>query len=58
MDPLLIYIGAVAILLVASLAVRIWRHTPTRKCPLCESAVELGRIRCQICGYRFSTARY
>jgi hypothetical protein len=50
----LIYIGAVAILIVASLAVRIF-HTPpaVRTCPLCATKVELGRQRCQICGYRF-----
>jgi predicted amidophosphoribosyltransferase len=48
------YIGAVAILGVASLAVRIF-HTPqaVRTCPLCEAKVELGRQRCQVCGYRF-----
>jgi hypothetical protein len=37
-----------------------WIHKrpATRECPLCESRVELGKIRCQVCGYRFTTARY
>jgi hypothetical protein len=44
----------VAILVIASLAVRIF-HTPpaVRTCPLCATKVELGRQRCQVCGYRF-----
>jgi predicted amidophosphoribosyltransferase len=30
-------------------------HTPpaVRTCPLCDAKVELGRQRCQVCGYRF-----
>ena len=58
MDPLLVYISVAALLLVASLAVGIWRHKPTRSCPLCESKVELGKVQCQVCGYRFGAARY
>jgi hypothetical protein len=53
MDPLAIYISAVAVLLIASLAVGIWRHVPTRKCHLCGAKVEIGKSRCQVCGYRF-----
>jgi hypothetical protein len=52
--PLAIYISAIVILLALSIAVWIWRHTPTRLCPLCESRVELGRARCQVCGYNFA----
>jgi hypothetical protein len=48
----------IAWFLLAGAAVWWFRHTVTRKCPLCESKVELGRARCQVCGYRFSTARY
>ena len=42
-----------AILIAFSIGVRIWRHTPTRKCHLCGAEVELGRGRCQVCNYRF-----
>ena len=55
MGPLAIYISMVVALIALSLAVRIWRHTPTRKCHLCDSAVELGRRRCQVCGYEFAS---
>jgi hypothetical protein len=54
MGPLTIYIAIVVLLLGLSLAVRIWKHTPTRRCPLCESRVEIGRSRCQVCGYNFA----
>jgi hypothetical protein len=42
------------VLLLLSIAVRVF-HVPiaTRRCPLCETKVELGRQRCQVCGYRF-----
>ena len=36
-----------------SFAVGIWKHVPTRKCHLCGAKVELGKGRCQVCGYRF-----
>jgi len=52
--PLAIYVAVIAILLLLSIAVRIWRHTPTRKCHLCGAQVELGRRHCQVCGYRFA----
>jgi hypothetical protein len=51
--PLAIYISVIAILLLFSIAVRIWKHAPTRKCHLCGAKVELGRRRCQVCGYEF-----
>jgi hypothetical protein len=57
-SPLLIYVGAVLVLVAASVATWIWRQSASRVCPLCEARVELGRTRCQVCGYRFSTARY
>jgi hypothetical protein len=41
------------VLLLASVAVRIWRHVPTRKCHLCGAQVEIGKSRCQVCGYMF-----
>jgi hypothetical protein len=53
-DPLAIYVSAIAILLAFSLAVWIWRHRVTRVCPLCESRVEIGRTRCQVCDYNFA----
>jgi hypothetical protein len=51
--PLAIYISAVGVLIVLSIAVRVWRHHPTRKCHLCGAQVELGKSRCQVCNYRF-----
>jgi hypothetical protein len=53
MGPLAIYVSAVALLLLASIAVGIWKHVPTRKCHLCDAQVEIGKVRCQVCGYRF-----
>jgi hypothetical protein len=53
-EPLAIYVSAVALLLLASFAVGIWKHVPTRKCHLCGAKVELGRGRCPVCGYRFA----
>jgi hypothetical protein len=53
MEPLSIYIGIAVLLIAFSIGVRIYRHTATRKCHLCGAAVELGRGRCQLCGYRF-----
>jgi predicted amidophosphoribosyltransferase len=53
LGPLAIYVSTVAVLLLLSIAVRIWKHTPTRKCHLCGAQVELGRRRCQVCGYEF-----
>jgi hypothetical protein len=57
-DPLVFYISAVALLLVVSIAARVWRHVPTRVCPLCSAKVELGRQRCQVCSYRFDISRW
>ncbi len=54
MNPLYIYIGLVVVLLALSITVRIFRHTATRKCHLCGVQVELGKGRCQVCGYQFA----
>ena len=54
MGPLAIYISVVVALIALSIAVRIWRHHPTRKCHLCGAQVELGRRKCQVCGYEFA----
>jgi hypothetical protein len=53
LGPLAIYISVIVVLIALSIAVRIWRHHPTRKCHLCGAQVELGRARCQVCNYRF-----
>jgi len=53
LNPLYIYVGFVAVLIGLSICVRIWRHTPTRKCHLCGARVELGKGRCQVCNYQF-----
>ena len=54
----MIYASMAGLLLVTSVLVGIFRHVTTRKCPLCDSQVEMGRTRCQVCDYRFSTARF
>ena len=51
--PLAIYMSVAVLLLALSIAVGIWKHTAVRKCHRCGAMVELGRIRCQACGYRF-----
>lgn len=58
MDPALIYFGILGLCLVVLVLGWIHKQPATRQCPLCESAVELGKTRCQACGYRFTTARY
>jgi hypothetical protein len=35
-----------------------FRARTTRTCPLCGSKVDLGKVRCQTCGYKFTGARY
>jgi predicted amidophosphoribosyltransferase len=58
MEPLTIFILVTTWMALAGAAVKLWRHSPTRACPLCETQVELGRAHCQACGYRFTSARY
>ncbi len=58
MDPLIVFISITAWMILAGVAVRIFRWVPTRVCPLCEAKVELGRTHCQTCGYKFTAARY
>ena len=57
-DPLVVYVVMAALLFVASVLVGIFRHAVTRKCPLCDAKVEMGRQHCQVCHYRFSAARF
>jgi hypothetical protein len=58
MDPLVIY-TSMAVLCLAVLIVGWVFHKPaSRKCPFCSTQVELGKTRCQICGYMFSEARF
>jgi hypothetical protein len=58
MDPLLIFCLIFGWFILGGIAMYIYRHVITRVCPQCEAKVELGKQRCQVCGYRFSTARY
>jgi hypothetical protein len=58
MDPLAIYATAVALCLVVLVVGWVF-HTPaSRTCPFCATQVELGKARCQSCGYVFSEARF
>jgi hypothetical protein len=41
-----------------SVLVHVFRRHATRVCPLCDSKVELGRRRCQVCGYLFDESRW
>jgi hypothetical protein len=54
----LLYFGILVLCLVVLVLGWIFKQPATRQCPFCESRVELGKIRCQFCGYRFTTARY
>ena len=58
MDPLLIFIILIAWMGLAGIIVRIFRHVPSRPCPHCNAQVEIGKARCQECGYLFTSARY
>ena len=58
MDPLLIFSLILAWFGIAGIAMYVYRHTTTRKCPLCDAQVELGKPHCQVCGYKFTAARY
>ena len=53
MSPLAIYLSVVIVVLLLGIAVRIWKYAPTRMCHLCNARVEIGRRRCQVCGYEF-----
>jgi hypothetical protein len=58
MDPLLIFSLIFGWFILAGIGLYVYRHVITRVCPQCDARVELGRTRAQVCGYRFSTARY
>ncbi len=58
MDPLAIFLIMLLWMGIAGIAVRIFRHVPTRVCPHCAVNVELGKAYCQGCGYKFTDARY
>lgn len=58
MEPLAIFVLILLWFVVVGIAVRVYRWTPTRKCPLCATQVELGKAYCQGCGYKFSAARF
>jgi hypothetical protein len=58
MGPLAIYVSLLVFFVLAGGAVWIWRHVPTRSCPQCEARVEIGKARCQSCGYKITSARY
>ena len=57
MNPLFIYIGAVAVLLAILIAAAVTQIRPTRKCPRCNSRVDMTQRRCRICGYDFAPVR-
>ena len=57
-SPLAIFVSMVGVLLVASVLVHVFRRNVTRVCPLCDARVEIGRRRCQVCGYRFDSSRW
>ncbi len=57
-DPLTIYISIIGLLLVLTVLLGVFSYHITRGCPQCNARVQLGRPRCQGCGYRFSTARF
>ena len=58
MGPLGIYITIMLVVLVLGILIRILVRVVTRACPECGAKVELGRQRCQVCGYRFDESRW
>lgn len=58
MEPLTIYILMMALLVVVVILVGVKSEWTTRKCHVCGAKVEVGKVSCRACGYRFSTARY
>jgi hypothetical protein len=57
-EPLAIFIILLVWMALAGIAVKVFRHVPSRPCPHCDAKVEIGRASCQDCGYRFTSARY
>jgi transposase len=53
MGPLAIYISMLVFVLVVLILVRIYHRPATRLCHLCGARVEIGKSRCQVCGYQF-----
>jgi hypothetical protein len=46
------------VVLALGIAIRILVKVVTRKCHECGAKVEMGRQRCQVCGYRFDESRW
>jgi predicted amidophosphoribosyltransferase len=57
-NPLLIYIGAMAIVGVVGVVAVIIHRGPTRVCPECDASVSLSANTCKWCGYRFVTSTH
>jgi transposase len=55
---LTVYVGLFVFFAVAGILVWVFRHHATRECPRCRTPVQLGKTRCQRCGYLFTDARY
>jgi predicted amidophosphoribosyltransferase len=53
MSPLVIFVGTLVLLTLIVCATMLFQFRPTRRCPRCESRVDLSRWRCPICGYEF-----
>jgi tRNA(Ile2) C34 agmatinyltransferase TiaS len=58
MGPLGIYITIMIAVLMLGIAIRLLVRLVTRTCHECGAKVEVGRQRCQICGYRFDESRW
>ena len=57
MSPLVIYVGAVVVLLAILVAAGMMQIRPQRPCPTCGTQVDLDKRRCSTCGYDFSPVR-
>jgi rubredoxin len=53
-----IYVSAVAVCLIVLVIGWAFHRPAARKCPHCAAQVQLGKARCQTCGYMFSEARF
>jgi hypothetical protein len=54
MNPLVIYLGLVAMAIVIALIAMLFSRPATRSCPGCDEAVAVSARGCRSCGYAFT----
>jgi hypothetical protein len=53
-SPLLIFLGTLVVLTLILCGTLLLQFRPTRRCPQCDSRVDISRWRCRVCGYEFT----